>query len=455
MDLKKSLMKVFGANFISLIVSVVNGLLIPAFLEIEEYALLKTYTLFISYVGILHFGFLDGIFIKYGGKNKEKINLSQLKYEHDLIFYMQFLLTLISLLIGIILKDIIIIAFSLSIIPINMKTFYSFIFQALGEFNLFAKITYMFPITMLTLNLFFIYIVKINNYIPFVIANLSSYYIIFIVFEFKYRKLFKTEISEKVNYKLIFMSGIFIMLGNLANKVFYSLDRWFVKFLLSVENFAFYSFAISMMSVINVLISSISMTFYPYLSKGYSINQIKKIKSYLIIIGAIASSGYFVLSFIVNEFLQKYSSSLSIIAILFVGFPVTTVINSLYVNLYKVNKTEKKYFFVVLKMVVNSFVFNIIAILISKNIYSIAIATSLSFYFWFFYSAKDFDGLKTNIKEIVFLTLYAPLFLFSSNYMNYINGFLIFFIGIFLLVYFMYKKEFRELINKIIKKPSE
>jgi O-antigen/teichoic acid export membrane protein len=455
MDLKKSLLKVFGANFIALIVGIVNGFFLPAFLDIDQYAFLKTYTLYISYVGILHFGFLDGIYLKYGGKYKNSLNKKELKYEHNYLFLFQLLLTSLILIFGFIRKDFIIIAFALSIIPINMRTYFSFLYQSLGEMGTFAKIKSAFPITILSLNLIFIFVVKINDYLPFVLANLISHYLVFFIFEMNYRKDFKSKDIKKVEVKPLFLSGFFIMMGNLSNMFFYSIDRWFVKFLLPIENFAFYSFAISMMNIIIMMINSVAMTFYPYFSRGYEILQIKKIKQYLIIIGAFASSGYFILSIIVNNFLDKYIQSLEVIAILFVSFPAMAVINALYVNLFKVNKRERKYFSKVLRMLIISIVFNTIAVFISLSNFSIAIATSLAFYFWFFSSSKDFEGLETNLKEILFIIFYIPLFLISSNYMNYIYGFVSFLIGIFILTFLIYRKEFKELIYKIMKKPSE
>ena len=144
--------------------------------------------------------------------------------------------------------------------------------------------------------------------------------------------------------------------------------------------------------------------------------------------------------------------SLQVISVLFVGFPAIGVINALYINLFKVNKQERRYFYKVLKMLIISIVLNTLAVLINLNNFSIAIATTIAFYFWFFSSSKDFPGLETNIKEIVFIFLYLPLFLFSSIFLNYITGFVLFTLGIFILVWLLYKKEFKELVNKLIKR---
>ena len=73
MNLKKSLTKVFSANIVQLLSSAIVGFVVPAILSIDSYAKYKTYTLIISYLGLLHFGYPDGLYIKYGGKKYDEI----------------------------------------------------------------------------------------------------------------------------------------------------------------------------------------------------------------------------------------------------------------------------------------------------------------------------------------------------------------------------------------------
>lgn len=452
MDLKKNLLKVFTANFIALIVGIVNGFFLPAFLSIDQYAYLKTFTLYISYVGIFHFGFLDGLYLKYGGKYKDNLDRKELKFEHNFFILFQLMVTSLFLILAYLRKDLIILAFALSIVPINMQTYFTFLYQSLGEMGTFAKIKIAYPITILFLNLSFIFLLKIDHYLPFVLAILIAYYLVFTIFEISYNKDFKINGIKKIQLKPLFLSGLFIMMGNLSDKLFHTIDRWYVKFLLPIENFSYYSFATSMMGIISIMIGSISMTFYPYFSRGYEVEQIKKIKIYLIIIGAISSTGYFILSLIVTNFIGNYVPSLQVISILFVGFPAIGVINALYINLFKVNKQERRYFYTVLKMLIISIILNTLAVLIKLSNFSIAIATTISFYFWFFSSSKDFPGLETNIKEIAFIFLFIPLFLFCSIFLNYITGFVLFTLGVVVLVWLFYKKEFKELVDKLIKR---
>ncbi|KMY51039.1 hypothetical protein [Peribacillus loiseleuriae] len=454
MQFKKDLLKVFNSNLINLLVGIITGFIVPAFLSLDEYASLKTFTLYLSYIGILHFGFIDGIYIKYGGKLETEIDKNRLKGEHKFLLLFQIIVTLLSLVIGIILQDGILVAFSIAILPINIQTLFKFLYQALGKFDIYSKIMILTPNLLLLLNLLIIFVLKINNFWPFILVNIITYYIVYIGLEIYFLIKYK-NVTALIDFKDIwnhFKIGSFIMIGNLASMFFYASDRWFVKFFLTNKDFAFYSFAISMMVVINTLISSVTMTFYPYLARGKDEEKINLIKKYLLIIGALSSGGYFAFEFIVNMYLKKYIPSLEIIVILFAGFPAIIIINALYINLYKVKKQEKKYVCMVLKMCLVSVVINILAILIYNSTFSIALSTTISFYIWYFYSAKDFSNLKPNIKELVYLVLFFFTYFTCTLYLNWLFSFLIYFLVIFFFTYIFFEKESIILIRNIVKK---
>jgi len=88
-----------------------------------------------------------------------------------------------------------------------------------------------------------------------------------------------------------------------------------------------------------------------------------------------------------------------------------------------------------------SIILNTLAVLINLSNFSIAIATTIAFYFWFFSSSKDFPGLETNIKEIAFIFLYIPLFLFCSIFFELYYRVRPFTLGVVVLVWLFYKKR--------------
>jgi O-antigen/teichoic acid export membrane protein len=456
MGLKRDLARVISANLIKFLIGVVNGFLIPAFLSLDQYAYLKSFTLYVGYVGILHLGFNDGIYLKYGGETKNRIILPALKYEHDFLLRFQLAVTMFFVVLGFLRKDFIVIAFAMTILPTNLQVFFDFFYQAIGEFSVYSKIKVFHPLIQLALNLTVIFIFKLNNYLPFVLSYLVSLYLSYFVYELLFRRNFKpTNIQPYKNpseIRNLFKVGIFIMLGNLSTILIYSLDRWFVKLWLTVESFAYYSFAVSLMAIVNLVISSVAMTFYPYLSRGYTEKLLNKLKNYFIIVGSVSSISYFILSLIVTVFIPKYDQSLDIISILFAGFPAITVINALYLNLYKANKMERRYLSVAFKILLLSFVLNTFALLIKHNSQAIAIATTATLYIWFFYSSRDFKELQATWKERMFLITYLLLFFASTMIKILALGVAVFGLGVFMLILVIYRTEFFELVNKFFKK---
>lgn len=452
MNLKRNILRIFSANFLTMISGILLGFVVPAVLSVDSYAYFKTYTFYISYIGLLHLGFVDGMYIKYGGKELIDLDKSEFKLEHRVFIIFQIIITLLCLVIALVKKDIILILFSLSIIPINTFAFFSLFYQSIGEFKKYTNITYVYTIIYLLLNVILAVVFRNDNYILYCITSIIANGIVFLYLEFKYFKQFKgikAKYDSKVwnNIKV----GFFILLGNLSVLMFYAIDRWFIKFFYTVSDFAYYSFAISMLNIINLLISSISIAFFNYLSKGENVEKIKKLKHYFLILGVFASFGYFVFAGIVNIILRKYIPALDIIAVSFASYPYMIVINALYVNLYKARKKEKMYFKVVIFMVIISAFYNTIAMIINKNPVSIAVATTLSFITWYLYSVKDFRYLKSTKKEILYLGINTVSFLALSNFFNWLIGGVVYFLIAIVTTIILFKKEILEIYRIIVK----
>ena len=249
MGLKKNLLRVFSVNVLTLLTGVIIGFLVPSILSIDSYANVKTYTFYISYIGVLHLGFIDGMFLKYGGKDINNINKKELKSEYSFFIILQLIMALLFLGLAIIKKDFIIFLMLMSIISINTFTFHKFLYQATGEFKKYAKISYLYTIIELVLTLILVIFIKSDDYIFYCLTSLIANIIVFFTLEYNFYKNYK-DISGK--YDRMFWKnikvGIFILLGNLAAILFYAIDRWFVKIFFTSFDFAYYSFAVSMLT---------------------------------------------------------------------------------------------------------------------------------------------------------------------------------------------------------------
>ena len=450
MSLIKDITKVSAANLVSLFAVIITGFIVPAFLSIEQYAYLKTFALLLSFVGVLHLGYTDEIYIKYGGKYEGEIDKKMFATEKLLFILFQTSVAVLILVAGIILRESIVIAVAAAILPYNMLSYYQFYYQAVGQFNLYSGIRLTIPFIILAFNLLLIYVFRVSDYLYYIAGEILAYTIVVLYLELRNSPK-KAKISFE-GYKEILSDnirvGFFIMLGNLAMILFSTIGRWAVKLFMDDASFAFFSFASSMMQVLTILIGAVAMTFYPYLSRQNEEMNNSRLKIRLLLLGALLSSSYFVFNLTVRLLIPKYNASLNILGIMFASFPAYAVINALYINLYKVSKDGKKYIQVILLNLLVAALLTSAALFVGGSIVSVSIAITISYYFWMYYSSKDFKGLRPSLREIIFVVLYLMIYFSSMLIPNAILGIFVF-LSLLLALSLLYKEDIVELFMKL------
>lgn len=455
MNIKKALRVIF-VDFLGLLIGVLSGFLLPKVFDKPSYAYLKTFTLYISYAGMFHFGFSDGMYLILGGKNITDIKKEKIKgYFYTMLKIVLFAETVLFVISMFFVKDMIFKYSVIYILPFQVVLFISLLYRATGEFNKYMVIR----IATNVLNLVSILIVVLIIKSPFaymkvqvigyiVIAVISGMLIVFSV-----KKAEKIKLSE---IKSITIMGFTIMIANTISLLFVTLDRWFVKIKFTEYDFADYSFAVSMLSLFLILINSVTILFYPYLARHNGDEKVvSKIKKYIILICSFAPAGYFVLEFITENFLQNYIPSLEILGILIMGIPFITLTNVLYANLYKVGKRGKEYLFVAAKMVTLAFILNAFASYVLNSPVLIAYATLITLIVWYIYSSKDFKGLKIHKNEIIHFIAYILCYRLIKiiPYPSLVKSFM-YIISMLISEYVLFNPEIKDILLIISKRKN-
>ena len=189
-------MYVFIANIINLIISLFTGFVLPKLLSIESYANIKLFQLYITYIGILHFGFADGMYLKNGGKNIDEINSKDILDEFKTFKVFQAVVTIISIVISILLKNEMLLFCSIVILPINVGNYIRNLYQAIGEFKRYSRFTNINTFLIFSINIILLLIVKTDNYYIYIISYIILYFIYWLIIENENRKVFKKEKTE-------------------------------------------------------------------------------------------------------------------------------------------------------------------------------------------------------------------------------------------------------------------
>lgn len=460
--MKKGLISVMIANVICLVMNLLTNFLIPKYVSIETYSLIKTYTLYLTYAGFFSIGYNDGMYLKYGGKKLEEVNKKKLADNFLNYIILMIIMFIIVLIIGIVMKDMIILAFSVGMFAYNILGYLKSLYQATGKFDAYGKSLNIEKFAIFVSSMFLIFVLNSDNYIFFVWSQVlisllvSIYLTIRLEKKIKFLKQGRFSIKE---YTENIKSGFILMLGNFSSSIFTGLDRIFVKVLLTTTHFAMYSFATSMESFLNVFISPITISMYNYFCQKPPKEKIIQVKNISLIWGFFVISAAYPAKWILEHYLTEYIAANEIIFILFSAQVFYVVVKGIYINIYKAERKQNKYLKQMIFMTILAIGLNYGLFKIFHNVISIAVATLITSIIWLFVCELQSKEYRFRYKEYLAIIIIVGGYIFTGYMFNSILGCGIYYIiSIITLVILMNDSLkyiiifLNEYINKSIKK---
>lgn len=456
MSIKKGIMYILIANFVHLCISLITGFVLPKLLSIDSYANIKLFQLYITYVGVLSLGFADGMYLRFGGMKKNEIDSKEFFSEFKTYKVFQLFVSIICVIISLFLKNKIIFFCALSILPVNISGYLRNFYQAIGEFKKYSKFMNINTIILFIINMFLALIIKTDAYIIYVFWYFISYilYCMFIETEtrkiLKYNEIKKTKINFNVKYLFDDIgSGILLMLGNFCNVIFTTIDRIFVKNLINLTSFAYYSFAVSIENLLTIFITPITSVMYNYFCKNKELNKIINIKRYILLFSSIIILIIFPARFVVEVWIEKYIPSLNVLFLLVGAQYISIMIKTIHINLYKARKEQKKYFKIMVIVIILSIILNIVGYVINNSCFSIALATLITNIIWFIIGEFDLNYYKLMLKDYLYIFIMLISFLICGMILDCLVGFLIYVMILSLCIFLFERNIFLNLINDL------
>lgn len=452
MGFKKGSLYVLIANVINLLISLFTGFVLPKLLSIETYSNIKLFQLYITYIGVVSFGFADGMYLRLGGKDIKDLDSRDILAEFKTFKIFQGLVMLLAIIFSIVIKNEMLLFCSLIIVPINSAGYLRNLYQAIGKFDLYSKFMNINTILIFIINIFLVLIIKTNNYYIYIIGYIIAYFMYWGYIELETQKnIGKKKNNSKINYLITdIKSGFFLMIGNFCNVIFTGIDRIFVQNLLGIIKFAFYSFAVSIENLMNVFITPISTVMYNYLCNNKNKENVIRIKRIILLFSTIIITVIFPAKFIVVNWLEKYIESLSVLFILFASQYISIIIKCIHINMYKAEKRQNKYFLIMIIIVVISIILNFVFYNINKCIEMIALATLLTNIIWFIIGEVDLIKYRLNFKEYIYIFLILIVFLLTGKIENALIGCFIYIIISGLLILIFMRNTFKYCLKEII-----
>lgn len=424
--LKKGIGRIFYANIINLVFNIATGFLLPQYLSVESYAQIKTYQLYLMYGSLLHLGYIDGMYLKYGGKTIEEISGASIENSISTLRIFQLVMVLCGVLVAVQFGDIPLLMASIAVLPSNIIGYFRNFYQAVGEFKRYSKIMNLTTGLTFAVNIFLIAVVRLDNYVVYLAGYIALNVVLWLILEKDLHGLKRININlfcfSFRELKENISSGILMVLGYFSSQILTSMDRLFVKFLVGNVAFAQYAFAVSMENFLNVAVSPISLTLYNYFCRNKDNTEVKKITELIIALSTVVIAAAFPLKFILEIFLKKYLNSTSVIFLLFASQIFYIIIKSVYVNLYKAYKMQIKYFSKLCAILVIAFLFNVICYIVYPLKEAFAVGTLLSAIAWFILCQFDFRELKYTAWHYIYITAEVLGFLFFGITFKAIPG---------------------------------
>ena len=448
-NIKKGMLLIFGANIINLIISAINTFVLPKYLSVETYAATRTYYLYVSYTGILALGYADGLYLKYGGMRIADVPEKGINTARTNSLILQGVMTAICLLAGFLTGDWIFMIAAAAVIPSNITDVIKNIFQATGEFGAYSKAINYRPALILIATMLLLAL-RVENSLPYLLVIALVSFIVWGILEYKLYHLYQLRVrfhADARDLKENIASGLPLMLGNFSDILVSSIDRWFVKILMSTMSFALYSFAFGASSLLSVFINPVSTTMYHYLCHETDKEKISGIKRRCMILALFLISAAYPVKLILETYLTKYCEANGVLFILFSTQAFFMIIKGLYANIYKAEKKQKLYFKQLVTVVAFSVLANAVFYMVSGTIEAIAYATLLTAVFWYILCSLSVKELKPRWRELTVLTAALLLYLFTGLHMPCVSGFCVYIGSLVLFCITLMKEDFLRLFD--------
>ncbi len=455
-----SIVKVTCSNMLTLLSGIFVGLILPKIIGVTDYGYYKTFSLYISYIGLFHFGIEDGIYLKYGGKD-----LSELE-EDKFHFYALFLVVVegaISLITAGIsclwLKgDIrfIFIFVAIYLFTVNIGNFYQFISQITERFTELTIIGVVrSALTIISVGLLWLlsrfggYSV---NYKFYIVCTVTASTVILAIYTLIYRKL---TFGKMVPWReglcdigSFIKNGLPLMVANLCSTLLLTIDRQFVNILFDTDTYAVYAFAYNLLTLITTATSAISVVLFPIIkrldAKELPLNYSKTISIILVFVSACLFV-YFPICPFIAWFLPQYTGALPVFRVILPGLVGTSAVTIIMHNYYKATDHNLRFFIISIIVLAVAIVADMASYLIFRTTISISIVSIFVILAWYV-TAEHFFIKKFHvswIRNLMYMLCCMGAFYGITEIPNVYIGFAVFVITFAALTVLFFFKEIK------------
>ncbi len=449
----KNLSMAFIANLVSLIGSTVLTLILPKFIGVTQYSYYQLYIFYASYIGFLGLGWLDGIYLRYGGKFYDKIDKKLFSAQFRTYSVFESILSIIIFILTLLNfpgyeKEFVYACCCMCIVIYMPRAILHQLLQTTGRVKEYAKCLIIEKLMHIVITLSGILLGR-GDFEWFIISEIigrffATIYIFNVCHDIVKTKPYpiKKVASEiKVNI----YCGFVLMISNIASMFVIGVIRQAIVMCWDVETFGRISLTLSISSLLLIFINSIAMVLFPMLKRvdRYELeNLYTKIRSLLMIVVFSSLLLYLPVRKIFSLWLPEYAESFKYMAILFPMIVFESKM-ALLINTYlKALRLERKLLFINLTSVgisimlayisctiLHSLDYAVMSIIVALIIRCILAEIIL----------KNYINIQI-CKNILFEIMLTTIFIFGSWCISGLFGFVLYLIFYIVFIIFNFKQ---------------
>lgn len=454
------------AQLISLLTSAALSLVLPKFVSIDTYGYWQYFLLYSGYVGLLHFGFNDGVYLKLGGKKFQQISKEVYLPQFVIVFFAQLMFAIILASLSLFfvhdpLKQDIFLLLSLYIIVENSYKILGFTLMATDKIIFYSKsvildkLAFLFFVIIVFAGIFEVDAIQIIYF--YLTSRLLALLYVFLVYKEFFYKWYEHSYRgcfSKVKENSLF--GVLLTISNILGTLIVGSGRIMVEYFWDIDTFAKISFALSLSMFILIFISQIGLVLFPVLRNIKRTVQKILLEKAIFILGIFVICLFFLffpLYFFVELWLPAYSESLNYLVYLFPISLYETKFILLFTTYFKTLNKQKILFRINVCALLFSLVLYVISVYfmsLEMLVFSIFLAIALRSILSQIYLLKNYNLKIKPLLYIEFLLAIMFVTVFTLFGISYLFSFFVLALGSLMFFYKnRLKSEFSFMYTKI------
>lgn len=459
-SLKRNVIISIFVQIVSIMVSFILNLIVPKFIPELQYSYWQTYMLYVGYVGILHFGLLDGLVLRYSQFDYDQLDKSRFRSQFQILLTINSILSLTSILVSIFFfggsyKQIFVFV-AFGIVTKNVFTYTSYSFQITNRISKYA-------IMIISQKLFYgvftvlLLLFRVKLFYLYCIADLcGDVFGITVGFFFNKELYFGKTIPFRdalKEFKTNISSGILLLIANWSSMLLIGSAKMIVQWHWDELTFGKVSFAFSVSSLFLTFVTAISVVLFPALKR---MDKDRLPQMYLSIRNTISPILFFAMLFyfpgyaLLDKWLPKYHNSVVYLGILLPIIIYTSKVSLLTNNYLKAYREEKKMFLINVIFVLIAFIVFGVSAYIIDNLTILLIAIVIVIMLRSIVSeilVMKIISIKM-YNDFIIEAIMTILFIMCAKYLSLLTGFIVY-SALMLLYSFLYRKSIKNCISKL------